>query len=308
MNNNNSDQSSWSYLFIHIMFFYLSNTFLFVTFSMFFSYVFRSHSWLSVKNQKYAISTLYSLHMNIELNILKNLNEKIKIGFFMNWDNFDYCSIKALKITFANFFRSALFYEFIASALNIRLIKSMQSEIIQTTANDMKNCISQSVNEIKTKLALNIRDEEEHSKIYEKYKLTLKLSNEFTLNVLSKKFIIKMNNWKFIWTAMKLKNSFKLFTQLYFRVLKWTNITIEENNIIIKVSYLNQYASVFLFLNVWKNWRGEVLICAHWTKTENWNATLIEKNDLRKITFKFRIKFFCSILIIVVFWDIPMNT
>lgn len=131
--------------------------------------------------------------MNIQLNTLKNLNEKIKTDFFMNRDNLDYHSIKTLKIIFASLLRSVLFYIFITFALNIELIKSMQFKIFSVTANHMKNCISQFVNKFEAKLALNIRDSK-NSKIYEEYRLTSELLNKFTLNMLQKKFIEKMNN------------------------------------------------------------------------------------------------------------------
>lgn len=74
----------------------------------------------------------------------------------------------------------------------------MQFEIFSAIANDMKNCINKFVNEFETKFALiNICDQK-NSKIYEKYKLTSKFSNEFILNMLQKKFIKKINNRKFI--------------------------------------------------------------------------------------------------------------
>ena len=101
------------------------NTSLFVTLSMFSSYVFRPHSWLSVEGKRYTISTSHAPHMSIQLNTLKDLNKKTKIGFFMNRDNFDYCSTEALRTIFANLPRSALPYESIASALNIGLVRSM---------------------------------------------------------------------------------------------------------------------------------------------------------------------------------------
>ena len=114
----------------------------------------------------------------------------------------------------------------------------------------MKDCISQSVNEVEAKLALDIRGEEGHSDIYEEYRLTSELPDEFTLSVLQEKFITKMSSQGFLWTAVELKDSFKFLTRLYLWVLRWTNVIIGEDTIIIEVPYLSQYASVFLFLDV----------------------------------------------------------
>lgn len=228
---------------------HLLNTSFFVTLSMFSSYVFRPHSWLSVEGKRYAISTSHAPQMNVQLNTLEDLNEKAKTGFFMNRDNFDYHATKALRTTFASLPRSALPYKSITSALNIGLVRSMQSEVAQATANDMKDCISQSVNEVEAKLALALRGQG-NLEIYEEYRLTSELPDELTLNVLQEKFITKMSSRGFIWTAVELRDSFKLLTQLYLRVLRWTNVNVGENTIIIEVPYLSQYASVFLFLDL----------------------------------------------------------
>lgn len=186
--------------------------------------------------------------MSIQLDALEDLNEKTKVGVFLNRDSFDYHSTKALRTIFASLLRSALFYIFVTFALNIELIKSMQSELVQTIVNDMKKCINQSVNEFETKLALEIRGQK-NSTVYEEYRLTSELPNEFALNVLQEEFINKMKIRGFVWGAVELKNSFKFLTQLYLRMLKWTNVTIGENTLIMEVPYLNQHASVFLFFD-----------------------------------------------------------
>ena len=227
---------------------HLLNTFLLVTLSMFSSYVFRPHSWLSVEGKRYAISTSHAPKMNIQLDTLKGLNEKAKIGFFVNQDNFDYHSAKALKTIFASLPRSALPFKSLTSALNIGLVRSMESEVAQATVNNMKDCISQSVNEIEANLALALHGQG-NSEIYEEYRLTSELPDELTLNVLQEKFITKMSNRGFIWTAVELRDSFKHLTQLYLRVLRWTNVTVEENTVAIEVPYLSQYVSVFMFLD-----------------------------------------------------------
>ena len=239
---------------------------------MFCSYFFRSHSWLSVKGIRYAISTSHAPRMSIQLDALEDLNEKTKVGVFLTRDSFDGHSIKALRTTFASLPRSALPYISATSALYIGLVRSMQSELAQTTADDMKECISQSVNEFEAKLALDIRGQR-NSEVYEEYRLTSELPDEFALKVLQEEFTNKMRIRGFVWGAVELRDSFKLLTQLYLRVLRWTNVTIGENTLIMEVPYLSQHASVFLFFNEWENWRHEALICAHRTKTENWNTT-----------------------------------
>ena len=79
----------------------------------------------------------------------------------MNQNNLNYHSIKTLKIIFANLFRNVLFFEFFIFALNIELIKRTQSEIVQVTFNDVKNCINEFVNEIEAKRALIFDDQKQ---------------------------------------------------------------------------------------------------------------------------------------------------
>jgi hypothetical protein len=205
-----------------------------------------------VEEKRYAKSTSHATQMNIQLNFFKDLNEMIEIEFFMNRDSLNYNSITALRIIFANLSRIALSFQSLTFALNIELIRSMQSEAAQATANDLKDCIRESVNEIEAQLALVLRGQE-NSKIYEEYRLKSELLNEFTLNVLQKKFIAKMSSRGFIWTAMELRDSFKYLTQLYLRVLRWINVTVEKNIVTIEVSYLSQYALVFLFIGLREN-------------------------------------------------------
>ena len=95
----------------------------------------------------------------------------------MNEDNLDYHSIKALRIIFAGLPRSALPHISITSVLNVGLVRSMQSEVSSATANDMKDCISKSVNEVEATFVLSIRGQR-NSKIYEKYRLTSELLDE----------------------------------------------------------------------------------------------------------------------------------
>lgn len=72
----------------------------------------------------------------------------------MNQNNLDYHSIKALRTIFANLPRSALPFESLTFALNIGLVRRTQSEAAQATPNDVKDCISESVNEVEAKRAL----------------------------------------------------------------------------------------------------------------------------------------------------------
>ena len=136
---------------------------------------------------------------------------------------FNYHSTKALRTTSAGLPRSALPCESITSVLNVGLVRSMQSEVTSATANDMKDCISQSVNEVEATFVLSIRGQG-NSKIYEEYRLTSEIPDKSTLNVLQEKFITKMNSRGFIWRAVKLIDSFELLAQLYLRVLIIFNI------------------------------------------------------------------------------------
>lgn len=198
---------------------------------MFSSYFFRPHSWLLVEGKRYGISTTRTTQMSIQLNTLENLNEKTITGFFINRDNLNYHSIKTLRTTFANLPYSALPFISLTSALNIGLIRSVQSEAAQTTVNDVKDCINESVNEVEAKRALALHGQR-NSKIYEEYRLTSELPDELTLNVLEEKFIAKMGNRGFIWTSVELRDGFKYLIQLYLRVLKWTSMIFKENTVI----------------------------------------------------------------------------
>lgn len=149
------------------------------------------------KRKKNAYSKSHTPQMNFQLNTFEDLNDEIRTRFFMNIDNFDYHSIKTLRIIFANLLRSALSFRSFIFALNIELIRRMQSEAAQAIANDVKDCISKSVDEIETKHALVVHDSE-ISTICEEYRLNSELSDECTLNVLQQKFTVKMSKLRFI--------------------------------------------------------------------------------------------------------------
>lgn len=210
---------------------------------MFSSYIARSHSWMLVEGIKYAISFSHTLQMRIQLNTWEDLKNNNTAGFFMNFNDSDYRSIKALKTTFASLPRSALPHKSTIFTLNIGLVRSTQSENAQATSNDMKDCSSQCVNEFETGPALALRGQG-NSEIFE-YRLTSELPDEYTLEVLQNNFEAKMGRRGFIWPAVQLRNSFELLTQLYLRMLRWTEITIEGNTVVMEVPYLSQYASVF---------------------------------------------------------------